>query len=157
MTIKFPKVVCRRWYCVLIFNFHFLVVYLICFYMVVACSQYRNGIGNYAISLSKEFSGKNGSKLAQRSPTNTHADVKKINNWKCFLGPIRGLQNTRPKNFRKPTRASRIHLDAIKTHNFPDNTDQLLTPTRSDTYCFLSGAVFVWSSNNGVMLQFQVG
>ena len=24
---------CRRWYCVLIFNFHFVVVYLICFYM----------------------------------------------------------------------------------------------------------------------------
>ena len=25
------------------------------------------------------------------------------------------------------------------------------------TNCFLSGSVFVWSSNNGVMLQFQVG
>ena len=38
-------------------------------------------IGNDAISLSKEFSGKNGSKLAQRSPTNAHADIfKKINN-----------------------------------------------------------------------------
>ena len=53
--------------------------------------------------------------------------------------------------------ARRIHLDAIKTHNFLDNTDQLLTPIWSDTYCFLSGAVFIWSSNNGVMLEFQVG
>ena len=32
-------------------------------------------IGNDVISLSKEFFGKNGSKLAQRSPTNAHADV----------------------------------------------------------------------------------
>ena len=37
-------------------------------------------IRNDAIFLSKEFSRKNESKLAQRSPTNTHADVKKINN-----------------------------------------------------------------------------
>ena len=36
-------------------------------------------IGNDAISLSKEFSGKNGSKLAQRSPTNARAGVEKIN------------------------------------------------------------------------------
>ncbi len=34
-----------------------------------------NSIGNDAISLSKEFSGKNGSKLAPRYPINTHADV----------------------------------------------------------------------------------
>ena len=34
-------------------------------------------MGNDAISLSKEFFGKNGSKLAQRSPTNDHTDVKK--------------------------------------------------------------------------------
>ena len=59
---------------------------------------------------------------------------KKIKNWKRFLGPIGGLQNTRPKNFRKSTRARGIYLDAIKTHNILDNTDQLLTPTRSDTY-----------------------
>ena len=32
-------------------------------------------IGNDAIYLSKELSGKNGSKLAQRYPTNAHADV----------------------------------------------------------------------------------
>ena len=32
-------------------------------------------IGNDAISLSKEFSGKNGSKLAQRFATNAHAEV----------------------------------------------------------------------------------
>ncbi len=31
--------------------------------------------GNDAISLSKEFSGKNGSKLTQRYPTNAHTDV----------------------------------------------------------------------------------
>ena len=31
--------------------------------------------GNDAISLSKEFSGKNGSKLVQRYPSNAHADV----------------------------------------------------------------------------------
>ena len=37
-------------------------------------------IGNDAISLSKEFSGKNGSTLAQRSPTNANADGQKINN-----------------------------------------------------------------------------
>ena len=49
---------------------------------------------------------------------------KKINNWKWFLRPIGGLWNTLPKNFRKSTHA----------HNFPDNTDQLLTPTQSDTY-----------------------
>ena len=46
------------------------------------------------------------------------------------------LWNTRPKNFRKSTRVRRIHLNAIKTHHFPDNTDQLLTTTRSETYFF---------------------
>ena len=25
-------------------------------------------------------------------------------------------------------------VDVIKTHNIPDNSDQLLTPTQSDTY-----------------------
>ena len=34
-----------------------------------------NAIGNDEISLSKEFSEKNGSKLTQRYPTNAHADV----------------------------------------------------------------------------------
>ena len=40
----------------------------------------------------KNFLEKNGSKLAQRSPTNAHADVlQKLTNWKWFLGPIGGL------------------------------------------------------------------
>ena len=34
------------------------------------------------------------------------------------------------------TRARGIHLNVLKMHNIPDNTDQLLTPIRSDTYCF---------------------
>ena len=37
----------------------------------------------------------------------------------------------RPKNFRESTRMCGIHLDAIKTHNIPDNIDQLLIPTQS--------------------------
>ena len=42
-----------------------------------------------------------------------------------------------PKEFSNVNaRAHGIHLDAIKTHNILDNTDQLLMPTRSDTYSF---------------------
>ena len=31
-------------------------------------------------------------------------------------------------------RVRRIQLNVIKTHNIPDNLDQLLMPTWSDTY-----------------------
>ena len=47
----------------------------------------------------KNFLEKNGSKLAQRSQANAHEDVRKINNWKWFLGPIGDLYA--PKEFSK--------------------------------------------------------
>ena len=57
-------------------------------------------IGNDAISLTKEFSGKNGSKLAQRSPTNSHADVTKINKLKMVFRTNRRSLNYAPKEFK---------------------------------------------------------
>ena len=78
-----------------------------------------------------EKTDQNWCKDLQLTPTQM---LQKLTNWKWFLGPIGGLLNTHPKNFQKSTRVRGIHLDAIKTHNIPDNTDQLLTPTRSDMY-----------------------
>ena len=58
-------------------------------------------IGNDAISLSKEFSGKNGSKLAWRSPTNAHADVKKMNKLTMVFRTNRRSLKYAPKEFSK--------------------------------------------------------
>ena len=55
-------------------------------------------IGNDAISKSKEFSGKNGSKLAQRPPTNAHA---KINKLKMVFRTNRRSLKYAPKEFSK--------------------------------------------------------
>ena len=76
--------------------------------MIEKLINWRWGIGNDAISLSKEFSGKkkkkkkkNGSKLAQRSPTNAHTDVTKINKMKMvFMTNRRSLKYV-PKEFLK--------------------------------------------------------
>ena len=58
-------------------------------------------IGNDAISLSKEFSGKNGLKLAQRSPTTAHADVKKNKQLKMVFRTNRRSLKYAPKGFSK--------------------------------------------------------
>ena len=58
-------------------------------------------IGNDAISLSNEFSGKNGSKLVQRYSTHAHADVKKNKQLKMFfMTNMRSLKYA-PKEFSK--------------------------------------------------------
>ena len=67
----------------------------------------RLGIGNDAISLSKEFFGKNGSKLAQRSTTNSHADVTKINKLKMFFRINRRSLKYAPKEFSKVNACAR--------------------------------------------------
>ena len=58
-------------------------------------------IGNDTISLSKEFYGKNGSKLAQKSSTNAHADVTKINKLKMVFRTNRRTLKYAPKEYSK--------------------------------------------------------
>ena len=63
-----------------------------------------------------------------------HVDLKKNKQLEMVFRTNRRFLKYAPKNFRKSTSARGIHLNVIKTHNIPDNTDHLLTPTRSDTY-----------------------
>ena len=117
-------------------------------------------IGNDAISLSKEFFWKKTDQNwridLQQTPTQMFK--KKINNWKWFLGPIGGLSKIRAQRIFESQRVRAGSTLMFFKHTIFQTTQiSYSTPTRSDTYCFLSGAVFVWSSNNGVMLQFQVG
>ena len=53
-----------------------------------------------------------------------------------FFRTNRGSLKYAVKESSKVNACGGIHLNAIKTQIIPDNSDQLLTPTRSDTYCF---------------------
>ena len=74
---------------------------------------------------------KNGSKLAQRYPTNTQADVTKINKLKMVFRTNRRSLKYAPKEFSKVNTCVQDPPWCYKnTQCFPDTTDQLLTPTR---------------------------
>ena len=106
----------------------------------------------------KEFSGKNGSKLAQRSPTNALADVTKINKLKMVFRTNRRSLKYAPKEFSKVNACARDHLDAIK-HTQYSRQHRSVTHANLEWYVLTVSQLrrALWSSNNGVMLQPQVG